>query len=88
MRKIRVMVIQGHKTFSAFPFSAYIGKMDRGGYYIQLARSSTSLNRDVSRTTFKTKAAAEKVIRRWLRAKTSEYDAKEQLKKLRYKKRK
>ena len=61
--------------------------MDRGGYYIQISRLTTSLNKELKKTTFKTKAQAEKVIRQWINAKTAEYDAKKKLKNLRYGKR-
>lgn len=88
MRKIKVSYRQGQKIFEAFPFDAYIGQVygkgRKHGYYIELARGTTNLNREVKKHTFKTKAQAEKVIRKWLRAKLAEYDAKEQLKKLRY----
>lgn len=88
MVKINVRNIQGHKHFSAFPFDAYIGEVHgqgrKYGYYINLSRSTSNLNKEVKKHTFKTKAQAEKVIRQWLRAKTNEYEAKEKLKKLRY----
>jgi len=88
MRKIKVGTVQGNKTFQAFPFDAYIGEVygkgRKHGYYIVLARGTQNLTKEVARHTFKTKAEAEKVIRKWLNAKIVEYDAKEALKKLRY----
>jgi len=92
MKKIKVTNQAGrNKVFRAFPFDAYIGEIygqgRKYGYYIQLARGTQNLNKEVKRKTYKTKAEAEKVIRRWLKAKLAEYEAKEELKKLRYKKR-
>ena len=88
MKKIRISKRNGQKVFEAFPFDAYIGQIHgkgrKYGYYIQLARGTTNLNKEVKRHTFKTKAEAEKVILNWMRAKLKEYEAKEELKKLRY----
>lgn len=86
MSKIKVRTIQGHKSFTAYPFDAYIGEIygkgRKQGYYIQLARGTTNLNREVSKTTFTKKSTAEKVIRKWLTAKSAQYEAKQKLKQL------
>jgi len=86
MVKINVRNVQGHKTFTAFPFDAYIGEVygkgRKHGYYIQLARGTKNLDGEVSRRTYKTKAQAEKVIRTWLTAKKNKYDSEQKLKRL------
>ena len=91
MQKIRVSNLHDHKTFRLGPFDAYIGEVygngRKNGYYIQVARGTQNLNKEVKRTTFKRKSDAEKVIRKWIRAKYNEYEAKEKLKDLRYGKR-
>ena len=87
MRKINVRTLHGHKIYSAFPFDVYVAKTAGKSYYIQLSRGTTSLNKEVKKTTFNTKAEAEKVAKKWIRAKVEEYDAKERLKDLRYGKR-
>jgi len=91
MEKIRISNLHGNKTFALGPFDGYIGEIygkgRKHGYYVQIARSTTNLNKELKKTTFKKKADAEKVIRKWLSAKYKEYEAKETLKRMRYKKR-
>jgi hypothetical protein len=89
MSKLKVSYFQGNKTFQLFPFDAYIGEVygkgRKHGYYIQLARGTTNLNHEVKQNTFKTKAKAEAVIRKWIRAKYAQYEAKLKLKQLKKK---
>jgi hypothetical protein len=86
MVKISVSTFQGHKTFKAWPFDAYIGEVygkgRKHGYYIQLARGTQNLNRDVKRVSYKTKAQAERTIRKWITARKMKYDAEMMLKQL------
>ncbi len=86
MVKIEVSTFQNKKTFRAFPFDAYIGEIygkgRKHGYYIQLARGTSNMNNTVKKTTFKSKAQAEKVIRKWLKAQKKRYDAEYTLKRM------
>jgi len=77
MVKIYTKEVDGHKIYQAGPFDAYIGKASSGNYYyIQLARSSTSMNRDVAKTTFKKKSDATKVVKEWITARYMIYAGK------------
>lgn len=76
MVKITVREAGGQKIFYAGPFDAYVSKATGNYYYIQLARSTTSMNRDVGRTTFNKKSDAIKVIKEWLTARYMIYEGK------------
>lgn len=83
MTKISTCIVGDKKVYSIGPFDAYVGKMSaRKGYYIQLARGTTDMNRDVGRTTFNKKSEANKVIKEWLTARNMIYEGKIRLKKL------
>lgn len=85
-RKIEVSTFQGHKTFKAYPFDAYIGEIygdgRKNGYYIVLSHSTKDCTKEVKKSTFDKKADAEKVIRKWMTAKVKQYDAEMALKKM------
>ena len=89
MAKISVSVSHGHKTFSAYPFDAYIGEMSgigrKKGYYIVLAHGTRNMASDVGKRDFTKKADAEKVIRKWLSAKVKQYESEVELKKMKRK---
>lgn len=76
--RIDVSYFQGNKMFGLYPFDAYIGEIygwgQKHGYYIQLSRGTQDLNKDVAKTTFARKGDAEKVIRKWIRARRTQYD--------------
>ena len=82
MVKISIQEVGGKKVYSAYPFDAYVGEMTGKGYYIQLARGTTSMNRDVGRTTFNKKSEAIKVIKEWLTVRNMIYEGKVRLRKL------
>jgi len=83
MVKISIQEVGDKKIYSAYPFDAYVGEITAGkGYYIQLARGTTNMNRDVGRTTFNKKSEAIKVIKEWLTARNMIYEGKVRLRKL------
>jgi len=82
MGKISTHIVGDKKVYSIGPFDAYVGKMAGNGYYIQLARGTTNMNRDVGRITFNKKPEANKVIKEWLIARNMIYEGNTRLKKL------
>ena len=82
MVKISIREVGDKKIYSAYPFDAYVGKVAGGGYYIQLARGTTNMNRDVGRATFNKKSEAIKLIKEWLAARNMIYEGKVRLRKL------
>lgn len=84
MVKISVREAGDQKRFQAGPFDAYVDKATVGKfYYIQLARGTTNMNRDVVKTSFKKKSDAIKVIKEWLTARYMIYEGKLRLANLR-----
>jgi len=82
MTKLLTHIVDDKKVYSMGPFDAYVGKMARNGYYIQLAHGTIDMNRDVDRTSFNKKSEANKVIKEWLNARNMIYEGKVRLKKL------
>jgi len=82
MVKITVRELDNKKIYRAGPFDAYVAKATGSYYYIQLARGTSNMNRDVGRTTFNKKSDAVKMIREWLTARYMIYEGKLKLDRL------
>lgn len=82
MVKISVKEVDNKKIYKAGPFDAYVAKATGNYYYIQLARGTNNMNRDVANTTFDKKSDATKVIKEWLNARYMIYEGKLRLDRL------